>query len=165
MINGINIEQFKKYNFLYISNVLQGIENYKHICFTGQFKDYKSFIKSLVEDNKLSFFDFYFCNLQENEKQAFNKINNYDNIIKRFKFNKDELYFNIEHIDDEVFEFILKISYEEILFSTFYFKDPAMLLWTNYNKEFILFFKDDRDILKYKKLSEKLNLKILFEKV
>lgn len=165
MIKGINIEQFKKYNFLYISDILQGLESYKNICFTGSFKVCKNFTQTLIDDSKLSFFDFYFCNLKENEKQVFNKINNYDNIIKRFSFNKDELYFNINDINDEIFELILKISYEGLLFSTFYFKEPSMVLWTNYNKEFILFFKDCHCIEKYQNLLKELNLKIVFKNI
>lgn len=39
-----------------------------------------------------------------------------------------------------------------------------MTLWTNYNNQFILFFKSDEFILEYKKLAKNLSLEILFEK-
>ena len=164
MIKGKNLVQFRQYNFLYIKNILEGIEEFKHICFTGNYKEYSTFIKTIIDNNEKSFFDFYFPNINENEKQVFYNNNNYDNIIKRFKFSKDEIYFNVDDVDEDVLNFITEISYKEILFSTFYFKNPSMVLWTNYNKQFILFFKEDTFILKYKKLAKNLNLKILYEK-
>ncbi len=165
MIKGINLDKFKQYNFLYVENILYGIENYKHICFTADYKNYKLFIKMMIEENKKSFLDFYFSNIQENEKQLFYNFNNYDNILKRFKFEKDKIYFDINNLDDEIIDFIIEISYEEILFSTFYFEEPKITLWTNYNKQFILFFENNINISKYKLLAKNLNLKILFEKI
>ncbi len=164
MIVGKNIEEFSKYNFLYIENILDGIEKFKHICFTADYKNYNLFIKIIANKSKKSFFDFYFSNLNENEKQAFYNLENYDNIIKRFKFNKEDIFFDLKDIDDEIFNFITKISYKEILFSTFYFDNPNITLWTNYNKQFILFFKDEQFILECKKIAKDLNLEILFEK-
>ncbi len=164
MIIGKNLDEFKKYNFLYIKNILEGIENFKHICFKGNYESYNLFIKSLIRDNKNGFFDFYFSNLEKNEKEVFYTSNNYVNIIKRFKFNKDKLYFNIDDVDEEIVDFITEISYKGILFSTFYFKNPSMTLWTNYNNQFILFFESDEFILEHKKLAKNLSLEILFEK-
>lgn len=165
MIKGIKFEDFNNYNFLYIRNVLEGIENFKHICFTVEYEEYNLFIKTIIKNSENSFLDFYFANIEENEKQVFYNFDNYGNIIKRFKFEKDNIYFNINNLDNKIIDFITEISYKEILFSTFYFKNPNMTLWTNYNKQFILFFEDNVDILKYKNLAKELNLKILFEKI
>lgn len=165
MIEGIKFEDFNNYNFLYIKNILEGIENFKHICFTGEYEEYNLFIKTIIKNSENSFLDFYFANIEETEKQVFYNFNNYGNIIKRFKFEKDKIYFNINNLDNEIIDFITEISYKEILFSTFYFKNPSMTLWTNYNNQFILFFEDNVDILKYKNLAKELNLKILFEKI
>lgn len=164
MIKGINLENFKQYNFLYIENILDGIEKFKHICFYGEYENYANFIKFIIKENKLSFFDFYFSRLKENEKEYFYNFKNYDNIINRFKLNEEEIYFNVEDIDEEILDFITEISFKEILFTTFYFKQPSIVLWTNYNNQFILFFEEDEFIQKYKEEAQKLNLKILFEK-
>lgn len=112
MIIGKNLDEFKKYNFLYIKNILEGIENFKYICFKGNYESYNLFIKILINDNKNSFFDFYFSNLEKNEKEVFYTSNNYVNIIKRFKFNKDKLYFNIDDVDEQIIDFITEISYK-----------------------------------------------------
>ena len=63
MIKGVNKNIFDKYNLMYINNVLYGIENFSHICFTGEYEGYKNFIQFLIKNNEQSFFDFYFANL------------------------------------------------------------------------------------------------------
>ena len=163
MIKGKNFNEFKQYNFLYIKNILDGIENFKHICFYGEYESYVNFIKFIIKDNKLTFFDFYFSKLKESEKQVFYNFSNYDNIINKFNIDEEEIYFSVNDIDDEILDFIIEISFKEILFTTFYFKEPSMTLWTNYNSQFVLFFEQDKFIQKYKELAQSLNLKILFE--
>lgn len=164
MIKGFNKTIFDKYNLMYIDNVLYGIEKFNHICFTGEYKQYKNFIQILIKNNEESFFDFYFANLKEDEKAHFFNNKQYKNVLKKFYFEKDNIYFDTKHIDNEIFDFITKISFNQMLFSTFYFKNPSLILWTNYNKQFILFLKDD-DIQKYINVAKNFGLNIVFEKV
>lgn len=163
MIKGVNKSIFDKYNLMYIDNVLYGIENFNHICFTGKYEEYKNFIQFLIKNNEQSFFDFYFANLKEAEKEYFLNNQQYKNILTKFEFKKDNIYFDTKHIDQEIFDFITKISFEQMLFSTFYFKNPSLILWTNYNKQFILFLKDN-DTQKYINIAKDFGLNIVFKK-
>lgn len=164
MIKGINFEKFKMKDFLYLKNITDGFDNFSHICFYCDYNEYENFILMLINESRDSYFDFYFYEIKEDEKYTF--LNTYicDNIIKEFDFEKDKLYFNTRDVTEEILKFLIKISFEEVLFSTFYFKNPDVTVWTNYNKQLILFFRDNEDFYKYKTIGENLFLKILFEK-
>ena len=164
MIKGENFEVFSKREFIFISNILDGINNYKHICFSGDYNKIKTYIMNLVKESREAFFDFYYPNLLTEDKNKFLQDINYNEIIKEFGICKDKIYFNINGLDTHILKFIIKISFDEILFSTFYFKEPNITIWTNYNNEIILFFNKKEEFIKYRDIGHRYGLNTIFEK-
>lgn len=168
MKKGINLNSFKQKNFIYFENIQDGFDKFNHICFTSDFTSFKNFVYEVIKSTKgEKFFDFYFANLNETSK---NKILEYStkhniNLTKEFEFSKNHIYYNVDDFNKEILDFILQISFDETLFSTFYFSKPYFTIWTNYDKKFVLFGTDKQDLLTYKNIAEKLNLQILFEKL
>lgn len=118
----------------------------------------------MILENEDVFFDFYFSLInQEEREKLLSYKNTYRDFINKFELDKNKIYFDVKDLYDNILDFILEISYNEYLFSTFYFKYPNMTLWTNYNKQFILFFKDKTLIEKYKNIAKDFKLNILFE--
>lgn len=152
MIIGEKDEIFKRYKYIYVENIVESMEIHKYIIIKSDFDNYFKIIKKLLNDSKnktkKAYVDFYYANLNDIEKIKFLEhkyINN--SFLEKFIFKKDEIYYNIEHIennDKDIFETICKISFEEILFSTFYFED--ITLWTSFKSEFIIFFKNYENI-------------------
>lgn len=162
MINGENYINFSKNNMFYIKNFNEG-NNYPHICLYANYDDYNSFIKYIIKNCETSFVDFYFANLQSSQKQIFyNK--GYENIIKNFNFVKDEIFYNLNCLDEQALNFLIKISFDELLFSTFYFKNPDAILWTNYCGKWVLFFKHIDDLKYFEQIIKNFNIKIKFKK-
>lgn len=164
MIKGNKIDIFLKNDFIFIDNINTGLKEYTHICFFGEYKSIEKFILNIIKENKKCFFDFYFSNLCDNDKENFLKTINYDKIINKFNFCKDEIYFDASNVNEEILKFIIKVSFNEILFSSFYFESPKITIWTNYNKQIIVFFNENKDFIKYKKLGIDKGLDIIFEK-
>lgn len=163
MIKGLDINSFKKLNFIWFDNIKYGFENFSHICFTSDFYNFKKYIYHVInitEGDK--FFDFYFANLDKTSKNTVLDyfIKNNFNLYKKIQFNEGEIYYNISDFNEEL-DFILKISFEEVLFSTFYFNKPQITIWTNYDKKFILFTKED--LSTHEEIAKKYNLEILFK--
>lgn len=164
MIKGENFEKFIKRDFIFIKNIFEGTEKYKHICFSGEYEEIEKYILHLIKENEKVFFDFYYSNLSKENKENFLNSIVYDKIIEEFDFCENEIYFDTKNASLDILKFILKISFNEILFSTFYFEKPKITIWTNYNKQIILFFEKEEDFIKQKEIGLKYGLNTIFEK-
>ena len=81
-------------------------------------------------------------------------------ILKTIKndFNDKDIYFKIEN--KNILNVFIKLSLRGILFSTFYFVDDEITIWSNYDYKFVVFFNKEETLKKYKLLVERYKLTI-----
>ena len=158
-LKNLRLEDVKE-NILYIEDINEGLKSFNNGILTIKSDEtsvvnFKNFLLEL--DNEL-IVDYYgnkindiaferMINVLKDEEKLYLKE------IKE-KYSEELFFYNIE---EKFLEIILKLSLEEILFSSFYIKNEVTI-WGNYNKKFILFFKDKNKEKIYKDIAEKNNL-------
>ncbi|MGL5820290.1 MAG: hypothetical protein ACRCYE_01490, partial [Sarcina sp.] len=147
-----------------VNNITEGFEKYKSKILANtenKLNIYEEKISKEDNDNNEKFYmffkdlfllnseegiivDFYMENLTQEAIDRMMLCLNSDeqNILKSFieKSNCEGLYFKIK--DLRLFLVIVKLSVKEIFFSTFYLLNPQITIWSNYNKEFPIFYLD-----------------------
>ena len=61
----------------------------------------------------------------------------------------------------ESIPFIVRITTKEILFSTIYFAKEPLTIWGNYDKKFLVFYKEKSVYDKYENIAKDFKLKII----
>lgn len=133
---------------LYIEDVLSGFEKYSSVTLEGNYTSYSNFIhRFLAQDN--FFFDFYYGDIQDNERVKFNsmieEIGISSCILDKFYFEKGKIFF--QSVNCEVLDFIMKVSYHDILFSTFYILNPKITIWSSYDGQVLVFFEKHNEYI------------------
>ncbi|MBQ5695106.1 MAG: hypothetical protein IIV48_00420 [Clostridium sp.] len=168
MLIEVNESDFKNKIEIRFDNITEGFNKFKSKTlksneeneFEKQFIDFlkKAVIINGVEN---SYVDFYYNLLSQEDKKRLNEsIDDADKLfIKEFekKNSKAGIYFNLTL---ESIPLIAKLNTKEILFSTIYFGKEKITIWGNYNKQFPVFYTDDKIYNKYKLIAEKNKLVI-----
>ena len=169
MLISVKENVFKKEVEIKFNNITEGFNRYKNktISAINEENFERGMICFLQEAVKLngienSYVDFYYNNLEEDEKRRLKQfINSEDKEFIR-KFENENgmsgVYFNLTL---ESIPFITRITSKEVLFSTIYFVKKPFTIWGNYNKKFPVFYREKGICDEYSKLAEKFNLKII----
>jgi hypothetical protein len=101
-------------------------------------------IRKLFNINGLenSYADFYYGTLDEEAKNKVKAALDEKEIafIDSLQLGKDDIFL---HLNSELLEILLKLTVNEVLFSSFYFAKYPCVIWGNYNKCYPIFLKDD----------------------
>ncbi len=145
----ITVSELQKMNGIYITNIPEGMRQYPFYILEGSKDSHYKFMTELSEENGSGAYgDFYFRRIGEDaEKLLAQYLNTQQmSLLKRLiakgyeeKVTED---FYIVELTDEIMDLLLTISYEELLFSTFYFASIPCTIWSNYRGRFILFAQD-----------------------
>lgn len=135
-----SINEIKSNGCIFIENLNDGFNNRKHYFIGGEESDLKDFLLIKIKENKQdnSYIDFYYYRLNDEEKENANSVLSDFEIeyLKNQNYNSDNIFFKLNPI---IFEIAFKLSISEMLFSTFYFSEEPCTIWSNYNKQFIVF--------------------------
>ncbi|MBP1890559.1 hypothetical protein J2Z53_002164 [Clostridium moniliforme] len=149
-------------------SIMEGFNNYSNAIITYKNiseaeyieNNFIKFLNEAYEENDRFIVDYYgnvltneefsrmLKEVTEEEKRILNNIKN--------NFNSEDIYFQIE--DKSILNIFIKLSLKGILFSTFYFIDDEITIWSNYDYKFVMFFNKDETLEKYKLLAEKYKL-------
>lgn len=134
----------------------------------GSKENFLMFFTKLLEgkEETRGYIDFYFSRIKEDREDAlysqcggpvrgilhqlFGEV--------RAKYSEQEFVF--VEMTRETLYCLLTISYEELLFSSFYFIHPTLTVWSNYNGRFLLFTKDEETKREACTLAEKCKLMV-----
>lgn len=139
-----NLEELKKQNVIYIENIHDGFNKYPNMMLEGTEDEINNTIRKLFNINcpENSYADFYYGRLDEESKNRVKAALNEKEItfIESLKLGKDDIFL---YLNPELLEILLKLTINEVLFSSFYFAKYPCVVWGNYNKCYPMFFKDD----------------------
>lgn len=140
----ITLEELKDNGIIYIENIQRGFNKYPNLMLEGSEEYVNNAIKQLVAANGIenSYADFYYGRLDEDEKNKVKEaLNEKENIIvESLQLSKDDIFLKL---NVELLEIFLKLTANEVLFSTFYFTKYPTLVWGNYGRRYPVFFKDE----------------------
>ncbi len=164
----VNISELEKLNGIYISNINVGME--EHLCYILQGSKEQHY-KLLVELGKLnepdgSYVDFYYKRIDDSNINLIRKHLTeeenclLDTAIEKAKETKEEEEFIITELTKENLKLFLSLSYQELLFSSFYFTHLPCTIWSNYRGRFVLFAKEQRYCDKVLELAKEIGLLI-----
>ncbi|MDQ0150367.1 hypothetical protein ACFO6R_11225 [Eubacterium multiforme] len=151
-------------------NIMEGFNSYNNAIITYEDSinsesienNFIEFLDKIYEDNKNLIVDYYGNVLSEEEfSRMLNELTEEEkNILKTIKndFNDKDIYFKIEN--KNILNVFIKLSLRGILFSTFYFVDDEITIWSNYDYKFVVFFNKEETLEKYKLLGERYKLTI-----
>ena len=158
----ITEERFKSSIHIKMNNVIEGFDKFYNITLTLDHnisfdqKENKiiNFIKTLYFSNSNSpslFVDFYLTSLSQEEYSILlSKLDaHHRDILSKLRCeNFSSVYFKIDNV--ELLEFFIKLSTRELFFITFYFTNPSITIWSNYNFNFLVFYDEHHtlDLLK-----------------
>ncbi|BBF44563.1 hypothetical protein lbkm_3276 [Lachnospiraceae bacterium KM106-2] len=139
-------KEFKKENIIYVEHLQSGMNQYHWDVIQGKEEAYNNLFQRLLAENSGSqlYVDFYYNRLgREEHIKLKKKLNPKDQIILNRLLDKhnetDSIYYEC---DERWIPFFLHLSYRELLFQTFYFTDPKVTIWSNYEGKFIAFTED-----------------------
>ena len=139
-----NLEELKKQNVIYIENIQDGFNKYPNMMLEGTEEQINNAIRQLINANGLenSYADFYYGRLDEEAKNRVKAALDEKEItfIESLQLGKDDIFLCL---NPELLEILLKLTVNEVLFSSFYFTKYPCVVWGNYDKCYPIFFKDD----------------------
>lgn len=140
----IRLEELKKKNVVYLENIQDGFNKYPNSILEGTEEYVNNAIRQLVTENGLenSYADFYYGRLDDYSKDTIRAALNEKEImlVESFQLSAEDIFVRL---NSELLEILLKLTANEVLFSSFYFTKYPCLVWGNYDKKYPVFFKDD----------------------
>ncbi len=155
----MNEEDLLNKNAILINNVDEGFKNYEYLILEGDKAGYKEFMSEILSLNGEQgvYADFYYEKLSAEQKDSFLKALSKE---KLEFFNHSNwaggIYFSL---NEEILDFLLDITMDELLFSSFYFTKYPCTVWGNYGLKFPAFFKDKEIKNRYQELALSCGLK------
>lgn len=140
----IDLEELKEKNAIYIENIQDGFNEYPNSLLEGTEEYVNNAIRKLFIENGLenSFADFYYGRLDNDGKNKVKAALNEKEIlmVESLQLSAEDIFVRL---NSELLEILLKLTANEVLFSSFYFTKYPCLVWGNYDKKYPVFFKDD----------------------
>ncbi len=146
----IKVSELQKLNGLYIHNITEGMSQYLYYIVEGTEEQHYVFLAHLMEigASYKAFADFYYKRINASNIKLLKKHLTeeesilLDSLIKKgYEAFREEEFLLVE-LTDEILKLLLHISYQECLFSSFYFTWPPCTIWSNYGGRFLLFAKE-----------------------
>ncbi len=146
----IKVSDLQKLNGLYIHNITEGMSQYLYYIMEGTEEQHYLFLSRLMEigASDKAFVDFYYKRINASNIKIITKYLTedecvlLDSLIKKGYEAFGEEEFLLVELRDEILKLLLHISYQECLFSSFYFTWPICTIWSNYGGRFLLFAKE-----------------------
>lgn len=136
----ISLEQLKQAGAIYFNKIEEGFEQYPYHILEAEEEQLKNGLKEKIKQNGEGhcFVDFYYGRLDKKEKERVDAVLTKAQraYIDRMQIGSDDLYFELT---DELFEITFHLSVNECLFSTYYFTGNPSTVWSNYNKQLVVF--------------------------
>ena len=82
--------------------------------------------------------------------------------LKELSTQRGECYYQL---NKQMIELTLSLSVKETLFSTFYFEEEAVTIWSNYKKQWPVFTKDIWTLKKYQNLALEMDMEAIRERL
>ena len=140
----IYLEELKKENVIYIENIQEGFSKYPNTMLEGTEEYVNNAIRQLFNVNGLenSYADFYYGRLDKEAKNIVKSALDKKEImvIESLNLSAEDIFVRL---NPELLEILLKLTVNEVLFSSFYFAKYPCVVWGNYGKRYPVFFKDD----------------------
>lgn len=140
----IDLEELKKKNVIYIENIQEGFNKYPNTMFEGNEEQVNNAIRQLINLNGLenSYADFYYGRLDHEEKNRVKAALDEKEVIviASLQLSAEDIFLRL---NSELLEILLKLTVNEVLFSSFYFSKYPCVVWGNYGRRYPVFFKDD----------------------
>ena len=140
----MHLEELSKKNVIYIKNIQDGFNTYPNKMLYGNEGQINNAIRQLFSVNGLenSYADFYYGSLNHEEKNRVKAALDEEEIlvIDSLQLAPDDIFVRL---NSELLEILLKLTFNEVLFSSFYFAKYPCVVWGNYGKRYPVFFKDD----------------------
>ena len=152
--NCIREEDLTDRSAILIKNVEEGFADYEYLILQGEEEAFAKFLSQVMVLNGIadSYADFYYARLDEKQKEHFQNALSEENLSFLISGTWSEgIYYPL---DGKLLHFLLEITAQELLFSTFYFTGYACTVWGNYGLRFPAFFKDNETKERYQKLAE-----------
>ncbi|RBP57935.1 hypothetical protein DES36_1264 [Alkalibaculum bacchi] len=157
----MNKTDFMNKEPIYFDNIQCGFDDYHYMTLHGSEFRYKTFLKKALDLNGSDhvYVDFYYGRLEQKEKENLQSFLTQEDLqVLDFIDYDNGIYF---HLTEEILPFLIKITAQEILFSTFYFTKIPCTLWGNYELKFPIFFKDTQAKRIYEELALSCGLRTL----
>ena len=146
----VSMSDLQELNGIYIRNITEGMQNYLYCILEGTKEQHYSLLEKLLESGKphSTFADFYFKRVNPSNIELFRKHLNeeqsflFDQLVKEGHESGVEEEFLLLELTKEILSLLLHISFEELLFSSFYITKPPCTIWSNYGGRFILFTRE-----------------------
>ena len=160
-MKNLRLEDVKE-NILYIEDINEGLKSFNNGILTLKSDEtsvvnFKNFLLEL--DNEL-IVDYYGNKINDIAFERMINVLEYEEKLYlkeiKEKYSEELFFYNIE---EKFLEIILKLSLEEILFSSFYIKNEVTI-WGNYNLSFTMFFERNNMLDIYRDLAKKHNLDV-----
>ena len=139
----ISLEEFKKKNIIYLDKIQDGFNKYPNVMLEGTEEYVNDAIRKLFKENGIdnSYADFYYGRLDQEAKNKVQDALNKEEIdfIESLQLNENEIFLRL---NQKLLEILLKLTGNEVLFSSFYFAKYPCIVWGNYDKKYPIFFKD-----------------------
>ena len=140
----IHLEELKKENVIYVENIQEGFNKYPNSMIEGTEEQINNAIRQLFIVNGLenSYADFYYGRLNQEEKNRVKAALDEKEImvIESLQLSAEDIFVRL---NSELLEILLKLTVNEVLFSSFYFAKYPCVVWGNYGKRYPVFFKDE----------------------
>lgn len=140
----IPLEELKKKTVIYIESIQEGFNKYPNTMLEGSEEQVNNAVRQLFNKNGIdnSYADFYYGRLNQQEKNRVQAALDEKQImfIESLQLSTDDIFIQL---NSELLEILLKLTANEVLFSSFYFVKYPCLVWGNYGKRYPVFFKDD----------------------
>jgi hypothetical protein len=141
--NSVILKEIKE-NVIYIKNIQEGFNKYPNTMIKGTEEYVNDTIRKLFNANGIenSYADFYYGKLDQEEKNRVRDALNEREImlVESLKLSSEDIFIRL---NTELLEILLKLTSNEILFSSFYFAKYPCLVWGNYGHRYPIFFKDE----------------------
>lgn len=150
-MNYISLAELKAQGAIYVEDLHLGRNQFAFHVLAGSKEEYSMFFQRLIEQNgeENSYGDFYYKRVEDHGKEVLfsNSTIGEVRVMNEMFFDahdrKDREEFVLVQLEERVLKTLLSISYNELLFSSFYFISLGCTIWSNYNGRFLVFAKDE----------------------
>ena len=144
------LEEFQKLVPMYVDSVMEGFGEYPSVVLDGDNIDLVTVITSLTEQTgyEQCYADCYYYRIPQEAREKLKMHYSADEIavIETSGLTKEKYFVQL---DSALLSVLLRISMDEMLFSTFYYPTLGIMIWSNYEKQFPVFFASEQEKEKF----------------
>lgn len=137
--------EFREICSMYVENVLEGLEKYPNLILEGRNLDLRNRIIELAKETEYEavYADCYYGRIGEEARENIRKAYPEDMTkqLEQLVLSPEKYFLKL---DSDWMELLLTLSLDETLFSTFYFPTLGIIIWSNYEQKFPVFFQNEK---------------------